>query len=77
MALQVFVLTNVGYVEQVFVDGAGASIVQFTLTTSKQFTNGTVRTRCVPRTRISALSVGKSGADAPRIGSWQGRTQKI
>ena len=36
-----------------------------------------MRTRCVPRTRISALSVDKSGAFAPRIGSWQGRTREL
>ncbi len=49
--------------------------MELALTTSSR--NRSVHTRCVPRTRISALSVDKSGADAPRIGSWQGRTQKI
>ena len=73
--VDVFVLTNVGGVEQVFIDCAGAFIMQFAMTTSSR--NRSVRTRCVLRTRISALSVDKFGAFAPRIGSWQGRTQKI
>jgi len=49
--------------------------MKLALTTSSR--NRSVRTRCVPRTRISALSVDKSGAFAPRIGSWQGRTREL
>ena len=49
--------------------------MQFALTTSSR--NRSVRTRCVLRTRISALSVDKSGAFAPRIGSRRGRTREL
>ena len=48
--VDLFVLTNVGGVEQVFVDGAGAFAIKLALTTSSR--NRSVRTRCVPRTRI-------------------------